>query len=248
MEQCGNTKEYPLVIRLDRKKFLDASWDADFKRKILDQVIRKLSNYLGLVSPLIAQIEVFQRFKTEILSFDSQALLWHQITDPRLLNGLAQDDRVQYLNLPSAVSYQQASVAPAQDEETDEKCRNPPDIPAEDLDVDDPEAPKQYYLRTSKILDMWKYAKTLGSQVKVPVVAVLDNGVAFDNDELKDRLWTNPGEIPDNGLDDDQNGVIDDVHGASFAGVLELENREGHELPYTVKGRALPKSSIERLT
>ena len=75
MEQCGNSKEYPLVIRLDRKKFLDASWDADFKRKILDQVIRKLSNYLGLVSPLMAQIEVFHRFKTEILIINTVFIL-----------------------------------------------------------------------------------------------------------------------------------------------------------------------------
>jgi subtilisin family serine protease len=47
------------------------------------------------------------------------------------------------------------------------------------------------------------------------VVAVIDTG-RFDHVDLIDNLWTNPGEIPDNGIDDDGNGFIDDVHGWNF--------------------------------
>jgi subtilisin family serine protease len=50
------------------------------------------------------------------------------------------------------------------------------------------------------------------------VIAILDSGVDLDHDDLRAKLWTNPGEIPDNGIDDDGNGVVDDVHGADFAG------------------------------
>jgi serine protease len=45
------------------------------------------------------------------------------------------------------------------------------------------------------------------------VVAVIDTGVDYNHPDLAANIWTNPGEIPGNGLDDDANGVIDDVHG-----------------------------------
>jgi subtilase family serine protease/subtilisin family serine protease len=50
------------------------------------------------------------------------------------------------------------------------------------------------------------------------VIAILDSGVALDHDDLRTKIWTNPGEIPNNGIDDDGNGVIDDIHGADFVG------------------------------
>jgi subtilisin family serine protease len=48
------------------------------------------------------------------------------------------------------------------------------------------------------------------------VVAVLDTGVQLNRRELRGHIWTNPGEIPHNGRDDDHDGVVDDVHGADF--------------------------------
>ena len=49
------------------------------------------------------------------------------------------------------------------------------------------------------------------------VIAVLDWGVDLDHPDLASDMWTNPGEIPDNGIDDDGNGYIDDVYGWDFA-------------------------------
>ncbi|NMG22921.1 S8 family serine peptidase [Brasilonema bromeliae] len=48
------------------------------------------------------------------------------------------------------------------------------------------------------------------------VVAVLDTGVDFNHDDLKDNIWTNSKEITGNGIDDDGDGFIDDVHGWNF--------------------------------
>src|SRR3954464_2913374 len=48
------------------------------------------------------------------------------------------------------------------------------------------------------------------------VVAVPDTGVQIDRAELRGHIWTNPGEVPGNGIDDDGDGVVDDVHGADF--------------------------------
>jgi serine protease len=45
------------------------------------------------------------------------------------------------------------------------------------------------------------------------IVAVIDTGVDYKHQDLLDNIWVNPGEIPGNGIDDDGNGYIDDVHG-----------------------------------
>ena len=61
--------------------------------------------------------------------------------------------------------------------------------------------------------------KTLGTKTsKTVIVAVIDCGVDFNHEDLKSVIWTNPGEIPDNGIDDDHNGYVDDIHGWSFLG------------------------------
>jgi len=49
-------------------------------------------------------------------------------------------------------------------------------------------------------------------------VAVVDTGVDLNHPDLFSNIWVNPGEISGNGIDDDQNGFVDDVHGWDFAG------------------------------
>jgi subtilisin family serine protease len=49
------------------------------------------------------------------------------------------------------------------------------------------------------------------------VVAVIDEGIQLNHPDLVNNLWTNPGEIPGNGIDDDENGYVDDVHGYNFS-------------------------------
>jgi thermitase len=48
------------------------------------------------------------------------------------------------------------------------------------------------------------------------VIAVVDSGIDLNHPDLKDKVWKNPKEIPDNGLDDDRNGYVDDVQGWDF--------------------------------
>ncbi len=61
------------------------------------------------------------------------------------------------------------------------------------------------------------------------VVAVVDGGAQPDHPDLSGRLWTNPGEIPGNGVDDDANGYVDDVNGANvLTGDGDIRDRDGH--------------------
>lgn len=62
------------------------------------------------------------------------------------------------------------------------------------------------------VYEAWKYV-TGDSSV---IVAVIDQGVDYRHDDLKANMWVNEDEIPDNGIDDDKNGYIDDVHGYNF--------------------------------
>ena len=48
------------------------------------------------------------------------------------------------------------------------------------------------------------------------LIGVIDTGVDWHHEDLADNIYTNPGEIPANGIDDDGNGFIDDVHGWDF--------------------------------
>ena len=61
------------------------------------------------------------------------------------------------------------------------------------------------------------------------VVAIFDTGIDLNHPDLKNRLWTNPGEIPGNGLDDDGNGFIDDIHGWDFVDDdSDVSDTDGH--------------------
>jgi len=57
-----------------------------------------------------------------------------------------------------------------------------------------------------------------GSPRRTVVVAIIDSGVDIEHVDLDDNLWINEDEIPGNGVDDDGNGYVDDIHGWSFLG------------------------------
>jgi cell wall-associated protease len=64
---------------------------------------------------------------------------------------------------------------------------------------------------------------------KTVIVAIIDNGVDTEHEDLKNKIWTNTKEIPDNGIDDDDNGYIDDIHGWNFRGTKDgaiVENEQ----------------------
>jgi len=76
----------------------------------------------------------------------------------------------------------------------------------------------------------YKELLALRKPLKKVIVAVIDGGVDINHEDLKDNIWVNTREISGNGIDDDHNGYIDDVHGWNFigskAGNLQFDNLE----------------------
>lgn len=63
------------------------------------------------------------------------------------------------------------------------------------------------------------YAELLRDRpARTITVAIIDSGIDIEHEDLKQVLWTNPGEVPGNGIDDDKNGYTDDIHGWNFIG------------------------------
>ncbi|MEG2101063.1 MAG: S8 family peptidase [Flavobacterium sp.] len=71
------------------------------------------------------------------------------------------------------------------------------------------------------------YAELLqGKKGQKVIVGIVDSGVDIEHEDLQGMIWTNTKEIPGNGIDDDKNGFIDDVHGWNFLGNAVHENLE----------------------
>ncbi|NNE55589.1 MAG: S8 family serine peptidase [Flavobacteriales bacterium] len=79
-----------------------------------------------------------------------------------------------------------------------------------------------------------------GKKGQKVIVAVLDSGVDPEHEDLDDRIWTNEDEIPGNGIDDDSNGYVDDIHGWNYLGNA-TEDITYDNLEFTRVYRALNK-------
>ena len=86
---------------------------------------------------------------------------------------------------------------------------------------------KDYETDSVHGISLKKAYQTLASLSQKPnpiIVAVIDGGVDTNHVALKNLLWTNPKEIPNNKIDDDKNGYIDDIHGWNFIGGKDGRN------------------------
>ena len=89
------------------------------------------------------------------------------------------------------------------------------------IDPNDPRFQDQSELGLMRLPEAWDVVK--GSDGEV-VIAVVDIGGEWRHEDLHANVWTNEDEIPGNGIDDDNNGFIDDVHGVNFSNGDDTDN------------------------
>ena len=82
---------------------------------------------------------------------------------------------------------------------------------------------EQTHLRHMRLPEAWDAVKGMDGNPPV-VIAIADGGGDWRHEDLAANIWTNADEIPDNGIDDDNNGFIDDVHGVNFANGDDHDN------------------------
>lgn len=99
------------------------------------------------------------------------------------------------------------------------------DRPAVEMPFDDPRLPEQWHYYNDGSIS----GTTAGADINLfagwelthgdpdVIVAVIDMGVQFDHPDLADNMWINTAEIPGNGIDDDNNGYVDDIYGWNYA-------------------------------
>jgi subtilisin family serine protease len=79
----------------------------------------------------------------------------------------------------------------------------------------DPFFRSQWHLKKIQAENAWDVTQGDTSVV----IGIVDTGVEWNHPDLSANIWTNPGEIAGNGIDDDHNGFVDDVHGWDFGGL-----------------------------
>lgn len=157
---------------------------------------------------------------------------WYSLT---LRDATKTQESVQYFNdlgCFEAVDYDYVMGSDAETESVDVSCN--------------PDYEKQKHHPTHKIPEGWEEVKKNGKHPggnSDVIVAVIDTGVDYTHLDLRNNIWINTAEIPDNGKDDDGNGYIDDVygwdcvgndnnpmddngHGTHVAGIIAAENNK----------------------
>ena len=81
----------------------------------------------------------------------------------------------------------------------------------------------QTHLNQMRLPQAWDTVKGMDGNPPV-VIAIVDGGADWQHEDLVANVWTNPDEIADNGIDDDNNGFIDDVHGINLANGDDQDN------------------------
>jgi len=77
----------------------------------------------------------------------------------------------------------------------------------------DPHINKMWFLDKIKAFEAWSQPSSTTEDI---IVAVVDTGIKFNHEDLKGHIWINKKEIPDNKIDDDNNGFVDDIVGWNF--------------------------------
>jgi len=184
---------------------------SSFDKKIKDNKVEKVKRVFRLNNGRKDLYEKFEMNKIYVLFFKEE-----RSDIETLVSEFSENENVEYCE-PVSSGYA-AGVKEIQ------KFKIRENIPNDEMFY------KQWYLQNNGSVDPTSGGlPKVGADIKIVysweietgsdevVVAILDSGLRDDHPDLRDRIWINSGEIPNNGIDDDFNGYVDDVRGWDFA-------------------------------
>jgi len=200
IEEVGSTDLIPVTIvmkdQVDREFISEVSrvTDKAFRREVVTDRLKEISEQSQ--GDLLARLSAGQdagEVGDFIRSLWIHSVIGAEVT-PQLAMEIAARDDVAYVRQHVLIGEDVFPVEPESD----------PAGPTAGIEcgVDVMRAP-----------EVWN---DLGITGKGVVVGVIDTGCCITHPDLVNQIWTNPGEIPENGVDDDDNGYIDDVYGWNF--------------------------------
>ena len=142
---------------------------------------------------------------------------WHSLKLPK---GTNLDEAIKDLSLDPRIEVVESSFERQLKGEPNNKGQGN-DVSGLAIAANDPRKAEQWALERTRTEDAWQWLEDNGYPAwgdRNIVVAVIDSGVDYTHEDLSGNMWVNAGEIPDNNLDDDNNGFVDDVYGADVVG------------------------------
>ena len=142
---------------------------------------------------------------------------WHSLSLPK---GTNLDEAIKDLSLDPRIEVVESSFERQLKGEPTEKGAET-EVGGLAIAANDPRKAEQWALERTRTEDAWQWLEDNGYPAwgdRNIVVAVIDSGVDYTHEDLAGNMWVNAGEIPDNNIDDDNNGFIDDVYGADVVG------------------------------
>ena len=114
----------------------------------------------------------------------------------------------------------------------------------EAVNPNDPRYAEQWNLPLTRLPQAWAIEKGDANVV----IAIIDSGIDYRHDDLAAKTWVNPNEVPNNGLDDEGNGYVDDVHGWDFTDAPTVQGEgdfiEGDNEPIDESGHGTHVAGI----
>ncbi|MFA6978579.1 MAG: S8 family serine peptidase [Ignavibacteriaceae bacterium] len=136
-----------------------------------------------------------------ILSIVESKPLSPALTESEMIEWLKEHPEINVANAPALPM----TIAPMTNDFLTNDQQQKPNV----VTPNDPLYPQQWGIPATQVDAVWD--STTGDTTQL--IAILDTGVDWLHPDLKNKIWTNQNEIPDNGIDDDGNGYVDDVKG-----------------------------------
>jgi serine protease len=161
--------------------------------------------------------EILVRYRSETAAKFEETMAQPLAIDGRVINLNIQpfdgSDLVEGLRLARVAPAFTLETIEALNERSDVLYAEPNYIWRADAIPNDPRFPDQYALQRISAPAAWDI--TQGDQNVI--VGVIDTGIDINHQDLRDNIWRNPGETPDDNIDNDNNGYVDDIYGWDFA-------------------------------